>query len=194
VNRAADYAADPAISTYIEKTLAARMDAVFACPVLLDIYRTFGGAVFRRSSVFHGLPQFLDQQRIVGRTCLEIGSWNGLSAAVLARHFARVISIDVVDNPVKHDIARRFGLKIEFNVLRADIQATAIAQLDFDFAYLDGDHAHRTPEDFAAVRRCGRVLFHEYWRAQPPVFDLVNSLGPVVAGGTCFALWKNGHA
>ena len=43
------------------------------------------------------------------------------------------------------------------------------------------------------VKRCGRVLFHEYWPLQPPVWNLVNSL-PVDevtrAQFDCLAYWE----
>lgn len=185
-----NYSDDPEITMYMEKTMAARIDAIFSDPLLCKIYRDFGGAVFRRSSVFHGLRAFLQTNQIFGDVCLEIGSWNGLTAALLSERFDKVVSIDIVDNPVKHDIAKRYGLNIEFLHVAQEDKAHALEHLAFDFAYLDGDHAKDTATDFALVKRCGRVLFHEYWPAQRPVYDLVNSLGAVNTGGTCLAYWK----
>lgn len=174
---------------YVEKTIAARLDVIMSDPLLCRIYRAFGGAIFRRSSVFHGLRKVLDDNAVRGSVCLEIGSWNGLTAAVLAQYFQKVVSIDVVDNPVKYEIAKRYSLNIEFLHVAEEDKAHAIDRLAFDFAYLDGDHARCTRSDFDMVKRCGRVLFHEYWPAQRPVVELVNGIGPVKTGGTCFALW-----
>jgi hypothetical protein len=192
MTRCVKFSDDPALETYLEKTLAARIDLILSDPLLGRIYRDFGGAVFRRSSVYHGLRRFLREQEIWGGRCLEIGSWNGIAAAVLSEHFDQVISIDVVDNPVKHEIAKRLTLNIEFLHVAQAVKPAVVRSLKFDFAYLDGDHAGCTRGDFELVKRCGRVLFHEYWPAQPPVYELVNSLGPVATGGTCFALWRAG--
>ena len=49
-------------------------------------------------------------------------------------------------------------------------------KLDFDFCYMDGDHFHYTYSDWMMIRKCGRVLFHEYWPKQYAVWELVNSL------------------
>ncbi|MFK5283878.1 hypothetical protein ACI3PL_30305, partial [Lacticaseibacillus paracasei] len=66
---------------------------------------------------------------------------------------------------------------IEFHDVSDNAQKAAIVnRLDFDFAYMDGDHTHDTHEDWALVQRCGRVLFHEFWPLQAPVHNLVMSL------------------
>lgn len=193
--RCVRFSDDPEVTMYVEKTMAARIDAIFCDPLLSQIYREFGGEIFRRSSVFHGFARFLQENEIWGDTCLEIGSWNGLTAAVLSERFDKVVSIDVVDNPVKREIAKSFGLNIDFLHVAQEDKAKAIERLKFDFAYLDGDHAAHTRSDYEITKRCGRVLFHEYWPAQPPVFELVNSLANVKTGGTCFAYWQaNGPA
>jgi hypothetical protein len=65
----------------------------------------------------------------------------------------------------------------------------------FDFCYSDGDHTHDTYTDFDLVKRCGKVLLHEYWPIQPPVWNLVNSLPAnevVRAAYDCFAYWQAG--
>lgn len=149
--------------------------------------------MFRRSSVLEGFADFIDAQGFGGDCCVEIGTCNGLTAIILARHFKTVVSIDIVPNLLKHRIA---GHALARNVRFIDIhdnaeKATVIDALTFDAAYIDGDHASDTQTDFDLVKRCGLVLFHEYWPAQPAVFDLVNGLkkqGGVVTKGK-LALW-----
>lgn len=183
------YSNDPDIEMYIEKTVSERVTDLMSDRLLWNIYQDFGPAVFRRSSVFHGLRRFLEKNNVRGDTCLEIGSWNGLTAALLSQRFRRVISIDIVDNPVKYEIAKRYGLNIDFLHVSQQHKAETVKCLRFDFAYLDGDHAQHTQSDFDLVKHCGRVLFHEYWATQKPVVDLVKTLGNVKTGGTCLALW-----
>lgn len=176
-----------------EKKFYQRFWALHGDPVLTSIFARFGAEPFRRSSVLEGLSDFIAARRFSGRRCVEIGSWKGLTAIVLARHFDEVISVDVVSDPERDVIAQAAGVaNVRFVTVTDNAEkARFIAALDFDAAYVDGDHARDTDTDFALVRGCGRVLFHEYWKEQMPVWRLVNSLrsqGRVAVSGK-FALW-----
>ena len=126
------------------------------------------------------------------RCAVEIGTCKGMTALVLSRFFDEVVSIDIVDDGDREAIASYCGVRnIRFvTVANNEEKAAVINGLTFDGAYVDGDHARDTVTDFALVKRCGQVLFHEYWPAQPPVWNLVNSLGTVVTHGK-LALWKS---
>jgi len=158
---------------------------------LMEVFEKFGPTIFRRSSVLEGFETFIRAQDFRGKVCCEIGTLNGLTALVLARYFEKVVTIDIIDSPHKEEIARMLRVNnVEFvNVKDNAAKAEAIGALDFDAAYVDGDHTHDTQQDFALVRRCGRVLFHEHWDAQPPVMNLVKTLGPSVVASGKFALW-----
>lgn len=181
-------------TTEMEKQVGERMQILLNDPVLMKVFERFGGDPFRRSSVFHGLAKFLTERKVHGRCCFEIGTWNGLTAVVLSRFFDQVVTVDIAHNPLRAEILDHLGIQ---NILCVDIkdnvQKAAVARdLHFDFAYMDGDHANDTESDWALVRRCGRVLFHEVWPFQPPVWQLVNSLPPseVSYGGAGLALWE----
>ncbi len=180
-------------TTEMEKQVGERVQTLLGDPVLLKVYEKFGVSPFRRSSVFHGIGRFLRQREVSGGVCFEIGTWNGLTAAVLSRFFDRVVTVDIAHNKLKHEILAYLGIE---NVECIDIKDNAhkakiAAGVDFDFAYLDGDHAHDTETDFDLVKHCGRVLFHEVWPHQEPVWKLVNGLphGQVTYGGAGLALW-----
>jgi len=157
---------------------------------LMAVFKTYGPSAFRRSSVLEGLEPFVRAQGFGGKACVEIGTLKGLTAIVLSRHFEHVVTIDIVDDPLKHVIASSLGIRnIEFVTVRDNAEkATVINGLDFDGAYVDGDHARDTESDFALVKRCGRVLFHEHWPAQPAVVNLAARLGNVATHGK-FAIW-----
>lgn len=180
-------------SIEIEKQVQARVQIVLGDPQLLAVHAKFGAEAFRRSSVFHGLAAFLASENVRGKTCFEIGTWNGLTALVLSRHFERVISVDIVENPLKHQVLEAAGVKNVrcFKIERNEEKSAIAAKFPFDFAYMDGDHANDTQADFDLVRGCGRVLFHEVWPHQPPVWQLVHSLPvwQVAHGGAGLALW-----
>jgi len=163
-------------------------------PQLLKAYQRFGADILRRSSVFHGLDKFLRDTGVRGERCFEIGTWNGLTAVILSRYFDEVVSVDIAHNAVKHEVLDYLGVR---NVTCIDIRdnshkAQVANRMYFDFAYLDGDHASDTADDWALTKKAGRVLFHEVWPHQPPVWELVHQQHPaeVTFNGQGLALWQ----
>lgn len=180
-------------SEAMEKQLGARVQIVLESPDLLSAYQRFGAEILRRSSVFHGLERFLRDQKITGDRCFEVGTWNGLTAVILSKFFKEVVTVDIAHNEAKHKVLRHLGIT---NVRCIDIDSNdekkAYAdQFAFDFAYLDGNHADDTLDDWAITKKCGRVLFHEAWPWQVPVWGLVHTLpkDEVVYNGEGLALW-----
>lgn len=180
-----------------EKKFYQRFYALHKNKDLVQVFKKFGIAAFRRSSVLEGFEDFIAANKFGGKVCVEIGTLHGLTACILVRHFDRVITIDIEDSPLKRKIAAALKIKnVEFIEIADNAAKRAvIADLgDFDAAYVDGDHARDTALDFQLVRSCGRVLFHEYWNAQPDVRGLVNGLrvagGHIVTEGK-LALWTN---
>jgi hypothetical protein len=187
----------------MEKQVGARVATVMGDPMLLSVFQAFGAEVFRRSSVFHGLGKFLADNDVRGKCCFEIGTWNGLTAALLSRHFEHVVTVDIAPQAIKRDILSHLGIK---NVECIDITSNekkpgvlkdiAKAGRTIDCAYLDGNHHEDTESDWLLTKHVGRAIFHECWRFQSPVWSLVQSLPreEVVYGGCGLAMWtgKNG--
>lgn len=180
-------------SASIEKQVGDRVQIMLADPYLFAAFQHFGAEVLRRSSVFHGLGRFIAEQKVKGKCCFEVGTWHGLTAAVLSRHFEEVVTVDIAHNELKHDVLSYLGIK---NVRCIDIKdnaekAEVAKRTEFDFAYLDGNHARDTETDFALVRGCGRVLFHECWPWQEKVWKTVHQMPDkqVTFGGVGLALW-----
>ncbi|MBI3150076.1 MAG: class I SAM-dependent methyltransferase [Betaproteobacteria bacterium] len=169
----------------------------FSHPLLKEVMRQFGRTAFGRSSACMEFDAFLRRIGARGKTCLEIGTMHGITAILLAQYFRRVVCVSVdraQDRGLKHEIVRALGItNITFHDVENNAEkAKVISGLDFDFCYSDGDHARDARADFELVRRCGRVLFHEYWPIQPPVWNLVNELPPeevTRAQFDCFAYW-----
>jgi len=174
-------------------------------PQLGRVLEEFGAEAFRRCSVMMEFEAFLQRMldtRVMRSnasemTCLEIGSYNGISALVLAQYFKRVVCVSIDDRPgelLKHRIVSSLGVSnIEFiDCEDNDEKAAIIRELEFGFCYQDGDHLHDTRFDFELVKRCGRVLLHEYWPLQPSVWNLVNELPQdeiTRAQFDCLAYW-----
>lgn len=172
----------------------------FSNPLMQSVLKKFGKKAFARSSALMEFEPFLKRINAGGKTCLEIGTYHGITAIILAQYFRRVVCVSVDNDPsslLKHEIVKHLNIKnIDFIDLDNNSQKSkVIDKLDFDFCYMDGDHTHDTHTDFELVKRCGKVLFHEYWPIQAPVWNLVNSLPDsevTRAEHDCFAYWKRG--
>lgn len=181
-------------TTEVEKTVGRMVQIILTDPDLLSLHQRFGGELFRRSSVFHELKRFLEENEVRGGTCLEVGTWNAVTASILSRFFERVHTVDIVSNPRAREVLDYLGIEnVELHVVSDNREkAELVRSLTFDFAYLDGDHAHDTDSDFDLVKHCGRVLFQECLPMQPPVWRLVRKLPAkeVTFGGIGLALWE----
>jgi hypothetical protein len=176
-----------------EKLFYERFWSLHSNEDLVKVYARFGYKVFRRSSVMEWFGPFIAGHAFSGKRCVEIGTRYGLTAIVLSRHFDEVVSFDIEPNAEKYEIIEYLGLtNIRFVDVKNNAEkAAAINAMDFDGAYVDGDHIRDTRQDFDLVKKCGRVLFHEYWNAQPAVKTLVDELaaeGNVVTRAK-WALW-----
>jgi predicted O-methyltransferase YrrM len=163
-----------------------------------------GTGLFRRCalSIRDGAGVF---EKLLGdrryRTVLEIGTYRGVTAAYMSQFCDRVITIDLKNGRMERQsdpfdrkgFWRQLGIgNIELHLVRSNAEkASIVAGLDFDFAFVDGDHTPPGPaEDFAMVRKCGAVLFHDY-DGQNGVVDLVNSLpSHQVEVMDIFAFWR----
>lgn len=170
----------------------------FSNPLLKRILYRFGNVAFARSSVLMEFEHFLKSINAGGGTCLEIGTYHGISAVILSQFFDKVICVSVDERPrklMKRNIVDYLGItNVEFHDVKDNKEkADVVESLEFDFCYSDGDHANDTYTDFDLVKHCGRILFHEYWPIQVPVWNLVNSLPQSEVTRSefdCFAYWK----
>lgn len=124
------------------------------------------------------------------RTALEIGTYRGVGAAEMSPFVEKVITIDLKfgrmeqlgENHDREAFWRSLGItNIEFHAVRDDEEKAALVNsLAFDFALVDGAHDETVAKDFALVKRCGSVLFHDYDSRGAPdkdhVIDFVNTL------------------
>ena len=103
---------------------------------------------------------------------LEIGTWQGVSAAILAEHADSVITLDIESRPEPEQVWAMFGVqdKIHRMIVANDEQKAAVVRcLDFDMAFIDANHDRQHVWlDFAITReKCGNILFHDYPYAVP---------------------------
>lgn len=105
------------------------------------------------------------------RTALEIGTYRGCAAAEMSQYVERVITIDLRygklemngDSFDRQAFWRSLGISnIELFLVDDDAEKKSLVDgLEFDFAFVDGAHDETVANDFAIVKRCGHVLFHD---------------------------------
>lgn len=141
------------------------------------------------------------------RTALEIGTYRGCTAAEMSQYCERVVTFDLLKGRLEQDeqgvnrmaLWDSIGAKnIDLVLVNDDVEKkTLIDAMDFDFAFVDGAHEYDAVKyDFELVKKCGRVLFHDYYAGEPggrnpdDVYRFVNTIpdGRLEVFGI-FALW-----
>jgi predicted O-methyltransferase YrrM len=167
-----------------------------------------GVGIIKRSALRIGdgarvLTEMLAELR--PRVILEIGTYRGCTAAYMAQFCERVITVDLVHGLLerggeafdRHAFWRSLGAdNIDLHLADAEAaKARLIERLHFDFAFIDGAHDFDSVRaDFELVKRCGRVLFHDYDPAARPQKNGVHALVRTLPAGQVsvrgiFALW-----
>jgi hypothetical protein len=142
------------------------MDRAKEC--LARITKELGEDIAAQSCINDGFVDVLHGLGFTPRCSLEIGTLRGLSAVALAWFSHSVVSIDVQRNA---DLDRVLGLAPRMIRERIatvvvpdnDVKAVLVANMNFQFAFIDGGHTvGQVSLDFGLARRCGTVLFHDY--------------------------------
>lgn len=112
---------------------------------------------------------FLD--KIKPKKVLEIGTFNGVSTALLAEYADVVHTVDILEQPwMTNAVWTHCGCKDKvksYIVKSTKKKRELIASLDFDFAYIDGSHLEENIlVDFDVAKKCKRMLFHDYWKRE----------------------------
>jgi hypothetical protein len=130
-------------------------------------------------------------------SCVEIGTFRGVSTAILAHYCQKVTTIDIKIFEEAVSLWRFFGVrdKIRYCCVDSDAsKAQAIDEIgDFDFAFIDGLHIFDAIKtDFELVKKCGTVLFHDYGMPDIPDVKIFVDTLPFkeVTIKHPFALWK----
>jgi predicted O-methyltransferase YrrM len=162
---------------------------------VLSIRGDVGEAVFREAMQGKGYQY-----------AVEIGTYRGVGAAVMSQFCEVVLTFDLKHGRMeqlgetwdRHAFWTRLGVQDRIALRLVDddkMKAAMINAVEFDFAFIDGAHdAASVARDFDLVKRCGRVLFHDYDRRGIPdkdhVCDFVDALPKdQVKKMDIFALW-----
>jgi tRNA A58 N-methylase Trm61 len=163
----------------------------------------FGEEALASSAAAAGGPEVVARQlerlgAVELDTVVEIGTRHGVMAALLSRFAERVITIDISESPIVREVlaCAKAGNVVPVVVHSDRDKGLLLEALDFDLAFVDGDHhLEAVAFDFAHVQRCGRVLFHDYG---DPRYEGVTAFVDSLAEGCVdrdppFAWWRE-HA
>jgi len=162
---------------------AAAYDTITEAHICGPIQKEFGVRYLRGSNVFTEQVWFEDDNRYSKIDCaeklfrsflkdidinnvVEIGTNLGVSSLLLAHYAYHLTTIDIIPRTEPLSLWSYFGVmpKIDYAIVfDDDVKKKFVDTLDFDFAYIDGDHHYeKVKSDFELVKRCGRVLFGCY--------------------------------
>jgi len=151
-------------------------------PIIKKVYKKFGVNIFRRCSAPADYSEKVFKDTMGhGKfvSALEIGTLNGITAAVMSQYVDKVYTFDIEDYDKKYEIWEYLGVrdKIKFYKINNELEkADIINKLYFDIAYIDGDHLHCTWSDFFLTRKCKHCIIHEATLESSEPWKLVQAL------------------
>ena len=106
------------------------------------------------------------------RRAVEIGTLFGATTALLAHYSDEVMTIDISYQQISSYIAHHFGVSKKITTMIVDNNEEKkeyLDSFDFDFAFIDAEHTYDGVKfDFDCVKKCGKVLFHDYGLSNHP--------------------------
>jgi predicted O-methyltransferase YrrM len=109
------------------------------------------------------------------RRVFEIGTFQGVSAAILADFSDQVFTLDLARYalPISEEVWKFLGIqdRIQRIVVRdEDHKRDVMGSMDFDMCFIDGGHNRLNAIlDFVlAKERCNEILFHDFPIGMPP--------------------------
>lgn len=152
------------------------------------LIQRFGEKVTRKSCIPGGAKVVFEELMADKgfKNVVEIGTGQGISAVIMAQFANHVYTFDI-----KHPEQNIWGF-LKCNNITLTIgdaeKYQKLNTLEFDFAFIDGNHEGDFPMmDFEAVKKCGRVLFHDIKR--PAVKKVLDALDVTIIND--MAYWRN---
>lgn len=192
-------------------------------PFVKELEKEFGKEIGVCSCIFfeRDLRYFLD--KIKPKRFVDIGTYKGLSAGFIAKYYADIVYTFDIDRgkgltgrgligkcgqkelEIRYEIWDYLGVKDKIRefIIKPGIQyqgkKNILSQIKFDMALLDGNHEYKfVKEDFGLVRRCGAVLFDDYFWVQGDnvrifIWELAMKEKQIEIGQR-FVLWRGRNA
>jgi hypothetical protein len=116
-------------------------------------------------------------------TIIEIGTYQGVSTAILAEYAKKVYTFDVVDMHLRPLIWKYLNIKnisfefVENNKERDEKIKKILGKEKVSLCFIDGEHSKGQPKlDLEVCKKCNSILFHDYAPAWNDVYSLCNNI------------------
>lgn len=143
----------------------------------------FGGVINHMSCIYlndgeNVLRYFLD--KVNPQKVVEIGTYQGVSAAIISEYAKEVITIDIVDKPLREEIWDFLEVEgITFYKVNSDSQKKRLIEsANADMVFIDGEHFDgELAKDYEMSKDSPAILIHDYAPAFREVYDFCNNIG-----------------
>jgi hypothetical protein len=126
------------------------------------------------------LRSFLDGKKF--NTIIEIGTYQGVSAAVLSEYADKVYTFDIKKQELTDKIIEYLKIKNINSIIMSPssikkyIKDLFINQ-KIDLCFIDGEHFNgELKKDYEMCKECDNILIHDYSESFPEIYDFINSL------------------
>jgi hypothetical protein len=168
----------------------------------------FGNVINYMSCVYcndgeNYLRKFLEQVGEIN-TAIEIGTFQGVSAAIIAEYAKKVYTIDIEEHILTHQIWSFLDVKnINFYLAptREDEKsycASVFKKEKVDFVFIDGEHFNDgINKDFDMVKKCKNILIHDHNSDFPEVVEFckgITGYDKYYGGDFCLLIKKKKEA
>lgn len=153
-----------------------------------ELIDKFGGIINHMSCIYlrdgeRHLRSFLEELKPMD-TIIEIGTYQGVSACVLADYAKRVFTYDIknINSDLKNEIVNFLNAQNVYCFIgkpkEIEIQIQRVFKKEkVDLCFIDGEHfGGELEKDFDMCKECNRIIIHDYATSFREVFDFVNSL------------------
>lgn len=127
------------------------------------------------------LRYFLEKHK--PKNVIEIGTYQGVSAAIISEYADEVYTVDVEVKALLADILQYLEIKNVY-FIPVENRKDEIKEIKdifkmkkIDFVFLDGEHFNgELKKDYEMTKECSKILIHDYSPAFKEVYDFCNNL------------------
>jgi len=146
----------------------------------------FGGVINHMSCIYlrqgeKHLRSFLEELKPMD-TIIEIGTYQGVSACILAEYAKKVYTFDIKEKELTGNIINFLNITNIASIIMSESSIKKYIKDLFkhqkiDLCFIDGEHFNgEIEQDFEMCKECKNILIHDYAPSFKEVYDFANNL------------------